>query len=149
MQGHNKIARTMALSVAACVGFGGVAAGPALAQTEPAELCKNGQVVVLRISRILEDGSRPGFEKGVSDQLAWYRSHGFTANRLVTADVIVQDPRTKAWSISATEVMSLHINPPAIGAIKPDAAWNAFVSEFKSNTAVEAERTACLDQPLN
>jgi hypothetical protein len=146
MKNDGKGARTITMSIAACIGLSG--AGAAHAQQEPGELCRNGQIVVMRVSRIIEGGSRAGFEKGVSDQLAWYRSHGFTANRLTTSDIIVQDPKTKAWSVSPTEVLSLHINPPAIGAIKPDEAWNAFVAEFKANAVVESERTTCLVQPL-
>jgi hypothetical protein len=148
MWDHKRRLGTIAASFAASVGLSAFGAGPALAQAEPADLCKNGQIVAVRVSRIVEGGSRTGFDKAVADQLAWYRSHGFAANRLVTADVIVQDPRTKAWSVSSTEVMSLHINPPAIGAIKTDATWNAFVSEFKANAVVDAERTACLAQHL-
>jgi hypothetical protein len=144
---HNKIGKTLAVFIAG-IGLSSIAAGVAHAQKEPSELCPSGQVVVLRVSKILEGGSRAGFERGVVDQTAWYRGHGFTANRLISADVLTQDPATKTWSRSDSEVLSLHINPPPISAIKPDAAWSAFVTEFKHNAVVEAERTACLDQPL-
>lgn len=149
MEDHGKVVRTMTIAVAAGICSTGFATGTALAQKEPAGLCKTGQVVVLRVSKILEGGSRAGFDKGVIDQLAWYRSHGFAANRMISADILTQDPTTKTWSTSASEVLSLHINPPPIGAIKPDAAWSAFVSQFKQNSVVEAERTACLEQPLD
>ena len=131
------------------LGAGALACGTAAAENDPADFCRNGQIAVMRISRIVEGGSRSSFDRAVSDQLAWYRSHGFTKNQLVTADVIVRDPKSKAWSTSATEVLSLHINPPPIAAVKPDAAWDVFVSGFKANAVVESERTVCLTQPLN
>ena len=141
--------KSLSISLAAFLGLTALAPGAAVAQNDPADFCRNGQIAVLRISKIIETGSRSGFDQAMADQLAWYRSHGFTTNRLVTANVIVQDPKTKVWSKSATEVLSLHINPPPMAAIKPDAAWTAFVSEFRSSSIVESERTACLEQPLN
>lgn len=149
MKGHGRVISTMRASLVAFVCLAGFGAGPALAQTEPGELCRDGQVVIVRVSKIADGGSRAAFDKAVVDQLAWYRSHGFRTNRLVSADVLTQDPATRAWSTSASEILTLHFNPPPIGAIKPDAGWSSFVSQLKQNAIVEAERTACLDQPLN
>lgn len=120
----------------------------AAAQKAPADFCAGGEIAVVRLSTLLPGGSRAGYDKAVSDQLAWYRSHGFTQNRLVTAPVIVQDATTKAWSVSSTEVLSLHLNPPPIDAVKPDNAYKAFVAEFRENSAIASERTVCLTEAL-
>ena len=136
-------------SLVALLGASALACETAAAENDPADFCKSGQIAVLRVSRIAEGGSRSGFDQAVRDQLAWYRSHGFTKNQLVTANVIVQDSKSKVWTPSATEVLSMHINPPPMAAVKPDAAWNLFVSGFKANAVVESERTICLEQPLS
>lgn len=142
-------AKSAIASLLALLGASALACGTAAAENDPADFCRNGQIAVLRVSRIAEGGSRSGFDQAVRDQLAWYRSHGFTKNQLVTANVIVQDSKSKIWAPSATEVLSMHINPPPIAAVKTDAAWNVFVSGFKANAVVESERTICLEQPLN
>ena len=139
-----RTAAILVLPIAACLGLGGAA----FAEKEPGELCARGELIVMRVSRIVEGGSREGFDQAVDHQLSWYRAHGFTANRLLTADVLAQDAASKGWSTSGSEVMSLHVNPPAMSAIKTDSDWSAFVSEFKRNAVVETERTACLREGL-
>ena len=124
------------------------AEGPAFAQKSPADFCTSGEITVLRLSTLTEGGSRAGYDKAVSDQLAWYRGHGFKTNRLVTAPVIAQDAKTKEWAVSQTEILSLHINPPPIDAVKADEAFKAFVAEFRQNSVVAQERTVCLREAL-
>jgi hypothetical protein len=121
---------------------------PATAQRAPTDFCAGGEIAVVRMSTLVPGGSRDGFDKAVGDQLAWYRSHGFTQNRLVTAPVIVQDAVSKQWSVSPAEVFTLHINPPPIDAVKPDDAYRAFVAEFRKNSAIASERTICLKDAL-
>jgi len=123
-------------------------AAPAHAQTAPADFCTGGEIAVVRLSTLIEGGTRAGYDKAVSDQLAWYRSHGFTQNRLVTAPVIAQDAKSKLWSVSPTEIFSLHINPPPIDTVKPDDTYKAFVAEFRKNSTVASERTICLAEAL-
>lgn len=125
-----------------------IASAPAFAQRAPADFCDGGEIAVVRVSTLVQGGSRAGFDKAVGEQLAWYRSHGFAQNRLITAPVIVQDERSKEWSVSPTEVISVHVNPPPMDAVKPDEAYRAFVAEFRKNAVVASERTVCLRQPL-
>ena len=124
-----------------------VGAAPALAN-EPTAFCKTGQIAVVRLSTLSSAAAGPAFQKAVADQRAWYRSHGFTANTIITTPVIAQDPRTKTWAPSDREVMSLHINPPPIDAVKPDTAWRSFVEGFKASSQITADKTICLEKPL-
>jgi hypothetical protein len=125
-----------------------IAAGAAHAQKTPADFCADGQIAILRLSTLAQGGSRAGFDKAVSDQLAWYRTHGFKQNRIATAPVIVQDESSKQCAVSETEIFSLHIDPPPIDAVKADDAYRAFVAEFRKNTTVASERTICLRDPV-
>ena len=122
--------------------------GRAQAAEDPAAFCKGGQIVVVRLNTLTPSGTQAGFEKAIADQEAWYRSHGFTANRLITRPVIVQDPKTKDWTVSKGEFLSLHLNPPPISAVKADAAFQAFVQAFRANSQLVADKTVCLDPPL-
>ncbi len=143
--------RSVKTCPAALAGFAVVlfaAAGPASAQKSPADLCPGGEIAVLRLSTLAEGGSRAGYDKAVNDQLAWYRAHGFKTNRLVTAPVITQDANTKEWAVSQTEIVSLHLNPPPIDAVKADGAFKAFVAEFRQNSVVASERVICLREAL-
>lgn len=144
MKSTCRTAAILLLPIVAWLGLGGAA----FAEKEPGELCAKGELVVIRVSRIVEGGSREGFDQAVDHQRSWYRAHGFTANRLLTADVLAQDAPSRDWSKSASEVMSLHVNPPPMSAIRTDQDWSAFVSEFKRNAVVEMERTGCLREVL-
>jgi hypothetical protein len=125
-----------------------LASGAAHAQKAPADFCTGGEIAVLRLSTLAQGGSRAGFDRAVSDQLAWYRTHDFKQNHILTAPVIVQDESSKQWSVSETEIFSLHINPPPIDAVKADDGYRAFVAEFRKNSAVASERTICLRDPV-
>ena len=125
-----------------------LAAGPASAQKSPADLCAGGEIAIVRLSTLTKGGSRARYDKAVNNQLAWYRAHGFKTNRLVTAPVIAQDANTKEWTVSHTEILSLHIDPPPIDAVKADEAFKAFVAEFRQNSVVTSERTICLREAL-
>jgi len=70
------------------------------------ELCADGQFAIIRVSTLKPTGTRAGFDQAVKDQIAWYRGHGITGNRIVTADVI--DFAAGGPSLSTKEVMSIH-----------------------------------------
>jgi hypothetical protein len=123
-------------------------AGCAQAAADPADFCKGGQIAIVRLSTLIPGGTQAGFEKAAADQEAWYRSHGFTANRLITRPLIVQDPKTKDWTVSKTEFLSIHLNPPPISAVRGDGALQAFVQGFRTNSQLVADKTVCLDPPL-
>ena len=116
-------------------------AAPAFAAPDSA-VCPNGVVANVRISSIKPTGTRAGFDAAVRDHIKWYRDHGFTANEQVVADVL--DRNGDALGVSAKEVMTIHYNPPNVPSSQHDAAWDAFVAEYRANSDIVAERTVCL-----
>src|ERR1700753_962199 len=76
-----------------------------------AAVCANGQIAIVRVSTLKATGTRAGFDKAVADQIAWYRSHGLNANKIVSADVIDFDGGAPA--LSTKEIMTIHYDPPA------------------------------------
>jgi hypothetical protein len=107
-------------------------------------LCPTGQIAIIRVSTLKPAGTRAGFDKAVKDQIAWYRSHGITSNRIVTAEVI--DIHAGSPSLSEKEIMTIHYDPPAATGAQPtpDDAYKAFVKEFRDNTDITTEKTVCL-----
>lgn len=130
---------SLALSTAVC-------AGAATAATPP-DLCKDGQISVLRTSKLKSPASRAQFDKAVKDQTAWYRSHGFAKNRILSAAIMVQDAKTKDWTNDPLEVVTLHVDAPGAAA-KHDAAYDAFVAEFRASSDITSERILCLREPV-
>jgi hypothetical protein len=114
----------------------------ALAQGMPA--C-NGDIDIVRISTI-KPGAMQGFMAAVDAHKAWYRSHGFNDNIIVAARVIVRDEKTKTFSYSETEVVTHHIRPPGpeeVGA-KRDAAWDAYVKQYRDTSDLKSLYTTCM-----
>ena len=114
----------------------------ALAQGMPA--C-SGDVDIVRISTI-KPGAMQGFMAAVAAHKAWYRSHGFNDNVIVAARVIVRDEKTKALSYSETEVVTQHLRPPGPEktASKHDAAWDAYVKQYRDTSDLKSEYTTCM-----
>jgi hypothetical protein len=136
------IAAAVAAAVAATV-----AATPALAADPAQGLCK-GQLVMVRTSKLKTPDARPVFEKAAKDNEAWYRTHGLTANQQIAGTVLVMDPATHTLSVSPDTVATVHVNPPGPSAPAPDAAWNAFVDEYRASSDLETQTLICLDRPI-
>ncbi len=113
---------------------GALAAGP----------CKTGTPTIVRVSTIKAGGTRAGFDKAAMDQAKWYKDHGITANEITEAEVV--DMKSGSLVPSATEVMTLHYNPPALVGKQPavDDAYKAFVAEFRANSDITVEKLVCL-----
>lgn len=126
-----------------------VLAGPAAAATTPPDLCKGGQISVVRISTLKSPAARAQFDKATRAQAQWYRSHGFKKNRLFFGSVMTQDPATKEWSVSQTEVFSLHTDAPGPATDKKkDAAYDAFVADYRASSDITTEKLVCLREPV-
>jgi hypothetical protein len=125
----------------------GVAATPALAAEPTQGLCK-GQLVMVRTSKLKSPDSRAAFEKAAKDNEAWYRAHGMTANQQIAGSVLVLDPATHTLSVSPDTVATVHVNPPGPSAPAPDAAWNAFVDEYRASSDLQTQTLICLEQPI-
>ena len=117
---------------------------PVLAQSSPAAACVNGNVAIVRISKILPTGSMAGFNKAVADHTKWYADHGYTADRQVVAPILVYDDKTKTVSAAKDQVMTLHTNATSVPMAKHDAAWDAYVAEYRSNSDILSETVVCM-----
>lgn len=121
-----------------------VSAGAAQAAgaASPADLCKGGQLVSLRVSTI-KPGDRAAFEKATRDHIAWYRAHGFTGNRLLVGPVI-SGGRADGWTASETEYASVHMDAPGVPPDKRDAGWDAYVKEYRDASDLTVDKFVCL-----
>ena len=108
------------------------------------KVCAKGQVAIIRVSTLKASGTRAGFDKAVADQIAWYRSHGLTSNKIVTAEVI--DLASGTPTLSSKEIITIHYDPPASQGKQPqrDAGYDAFVKEFRDNSDIATEKSVCL-----
>jgi hypothetical protein len=116
---------------------------PVLAQ-EDLPKC-DGSVATVRVSDV-KPGQMQGFLAAVAAHKAWYRSHGFSDNVIVTSRVIVRDEKTKAMQYSDTEMVSYHVNPPSREATMPkhDAAWDAYVKQYRDTSEIKSEYLTCM-----
>jgi hypothetical protein len=120
-------------------------AAPVHAQTA-APACF-GDVTTVRLSQIKPGGSIQGFMKAVEAHKAWYRANGITDNDIVAARVFVRDEKTGLpTKYSDTEVMSFHLRPPAASRTpnRNDAAWQAFLKQYRDNSDLKSEYWACI-----
>ncbi len=82
----------------------------------------------------------------VAAHKAWYRSHGFNNNVIVASRVIVHDEKTKTFSYSDAEVVTHHVRPPGPSQVGPkhDAAWDAYVKQYRDTSDIKSEYTTCM-----
>lgn len=97
--------------------------------------CADGHVVVVRVSKI-KPGQTDLFAKAVSDQQAWYRSHGVTTNQQMFGPVVGK----------TDEMVTVHMDAPANRGA-PDEAWNTFVKEYRDSSDLVSETRACVRSP--
>lgn len=136
------IHRAAALAAGLCVlAVAGAQAAPAT----PADLCKGGQLVSVRVNTV-KPGAKAAYEKAARDHLAWYRAHGYTQNRLLVGPVITGSPAEGA-KLSETEYVSVHIDGPGVPSAQRDAAWNAYVKEYRDTSDLAVDKFACLREP--
>lgn len=126
-----------------------ILSGSAAMAATPPDLCKGGQISVVRISTLKSPAAKAQFDKASQAQGKWYRSHGFKKNRIFFGSVMVQDPATKDWSVSQTEVFSLHTDAPGPATnAKKDAAYDAFVADYRASSDITTEKLVCLREPV-
>ena len=112
-----------------------LSAGAAAAQ----DMCAGGHPVVIRVSK-LKPGGAATFAKATVDQRAWYRAHGITTNEQYVGAVLTPT------GPSADQMVTLHMDAP-LKRPDADAAWNAFVAEFRDSSDIVSETRACLRTP--
>lgn len=128
-------------AVAACLALSAGAAQAAGAAS-PLDLCKGGQLVVVRLNTV-KPGASAAYEKAARDHAAWYRSHGYKENRLLVGPVITGG-RGEGWTASETEYASVHMDAPGVPADKRDAGWDAYVKEYRDSSELTADKFVCL-----
>jgi hypothetical protein len=130
-----------------------LAIGVLLAATEaaaatPQDLCKGGELINVRTSKLKPGRSNEGFVKAVHDHQAWYRAHGLTQNDQIAGVVLVYDQAAKSSTASPDTVATVHVNPPGPTGPAHDSAWDAFVSEYRANSDLATETMICLERPI-
>jgi hypothetical protein len=106
----------------------------------------SGDIAIVRVSEIKPGGSMEGFMAALAAHKAWYRANGITDNVIVASRVVVRDKTTGAEKYSDTEVITYHIRPPASARTphRGDAAWNAYVKQYRDNSDIKAEYVTCM-----
>ena len=129
--------RTMILAAAVV----GAVVSSGSAQTMPK--C-DGDLTIVRVSRIKPGGSLEGYLKAAAAHLAWYRANKITTNEIVTARVIETDKTTGASKYSETEILQYHVRPPQRPANAGDEAWQAYVKQYQDNSEIVGEYVTCM-----
>ena len=111
---------------------------------QPAPACSPGDAATIRISRIIPGGSMAGLEKAAADHARWYADHGYKNDRIFTAPMLVTDPQTKKLVPSTDVVMTFHTHDSEVPHSMEDAAWSAFVAEYRANSVIESTTHVCL-----
>jgi hypothetical protein len=104
-----------------------------------------GELWIVRKSRIVEGGTMEGFLQAIEAQMAWYRANGIVDNE--TAVGPVQDAALGATPQPVENiVMTIHMDSPsgpADGLPYGDAEWDAFVRLFGENSEIVEETRFC------
>lgn len=105
----------------------------------------DGDYAIVRVSTI-KPGMMDGFMAAVAAHKAWYRSHGFNDDVIVASRVISTDPNTKQMKYSNTEVLTYHVNPTSGAKTQPkrDAAWDAYVKQYRDAADIKSEYFTCM-----
>ena len=103
-----------------------------------------GTYQVMRQSTV-KPGQMALFLKAVGDHQAWYQAHGLK-DRILVGRVLSGDAGPDGFSSS--KVMTLHTDltnmaPPAHAA--DDAAWNAYVAEYKASSDLGDTSVVCVE----
>lgn len=117
-----------------------LAALPAFSQTP----C-DGTPTVIRVSTI-KPGAMQTFMAAVAAHKAWYRTNGVNDNDIYTTPVLLRDAANGGWKASETEVISFHVRPPSRERTpkRGDAAWNAYVKQYRDSSEIKNEYMTCL-----
>jgi hypothetical protein len=120
-------------------------ATPALAQAPAAAPAMAprcaGELQVLRLSKLKPGTTMADFEKVVAQHMAWYRSHGYTANVQRIGQVMTPQ------GMASDQVYTAHINPPGVPRDKHDAGWDAFVAAYAAISEVSSTQLICFAKP--
>ncbi len=103
----------------------------------------DGDIDVVRVSTI-KPGAIQGFMAAVAAHKAWYRSHGFKDNVIVASRVLVRDEATKTFKYSDAQVVTHHLRAPRVDDKAHDAAWDAYVKQYRDTSDIKDQYITCL-----
>jgi len=103
-------------------------------------------VNIVRVSDI-KPGMMQKFMDAVAAQAAWYKGAG-APDKIELLHLMVQDPATKAWSISQTKALTNHIVPAGRKGPAHDAGYDAFVAMFKDSSTITSEYLTCASDKM-
>jgi hypothetical protein len=106
--------------------------------------CPSGSPAIVRLSKIIPGGTMDGFKKAVADHSKWYADHGYPEDRQVLAPVLVYDQAKSVWGIATDQVMTIHTHATSVPMAKHDAAWDAYVAEYKANSDIVSSTAVCM-----
>ena len=120
-----------------------LAVSPEFAQS-PNPVC-DGDIAIVRITTV-KPGHMQAYMAAVAAHKAWYRNHGFKDNVIVASRVIVRDERTGTMKYTDSDVVAYHIRPPGSAQTqsKRDAAWDAYVKQYRDSSDIKSEYITCM-----
>ncbi len=110
------------------------------------EICQ-GDLMVVRVSKLKPGATFAQFDEAVAAHMAWYRSHGYTKNTQTVSRVLVPNEKTRQLDISPDLVLTVHHNDPSAPSAQHDAAWTAYVAKYRAVSDIQSEQFAC--EPKN
>ena len=116
-------------------------ASPVLAQAPAAPPRCDGEVQVIRVSKLKPGATIADFDKAVAMHMAWYRSHGYTTNVQRVGRVMTPQ------GLAPDQVVTVHVNAPGVPRDKRDAGWEAFVAAYRAVSDVTSDTLACFPKP--
>ena len=138
--------RSRALATAAalwCIPFAASAADAPKTSADPQGVC-DGQIQLIRISKLKATGSIAGFLEAVADNNAWYKSHNVDGGAQIAARVIDRDQASKGFQLAENEMVTIHIYPAKMQLPPHDDAWKAFVKKYEENSEIETQKMICV-----
>ena len=122
--------------------FSAVAASAAMLIAGQALAAPACEPTAVRVSKLKPGATFAQFQDAMKDHMAWYRSHGYTANNQTGAPLLVF--ANGKMEPSKDEVLTLHTNAPGVPRDKQDAGWTAYIAKYRAVSDIEHEFYACL-----
>ena len=125
---------------AACALALGLTTTSALAQTG----CPAGtSMTTIRTSTLKSPAMKADFDKAVQDHVKWYREHGYKAD-IFSVGQSIESKDGKTFGPSATAIITVHANSTYVPDKDHDAAWKAYVAEYRASSDITHETYSCM-----
>jgi hypothetical protein len=125
----------------ACAAPASAAASRPAGEVDAHTVC-DGNIDIIRVSRLKPGATLSQFEDAVAAHVAWYRSHGMASNSMVVARVLNRDA-VGGITVSPTDVMTIHLKNPIVTFAQMDAGWDAYVAKYRAVSDIVSETIVC------